>query len=106
MLWLVVYPVELSYQNAWNFGKIFVFGKHNSTVVFLTFKPLNAPIYGLSNLSFVKFLVDNNALSFGLIVTGFFFFVQFFFFFCLALVILFPIVSQLFFIFAANVDAV
>ena len=83
-------------KNAWNLGKILVSGKDNSTVVFLTFRTLNAPIYGVFNLSFIKFLVNNSALSPGLIITGFFFVSSFFLTFCLALVILFPIVSQFF----------
>ena len=92
-------------KDAWNFGKILVSGRDNSTVVFLTFTILNASIYDVFNLSFVKFLVNNSALFPGLLVTGFFFVSNFSLTFCLALVILFPIVSQLFFIFAANVDA-
>ena len=73
--------------------------------MFFIFNILNAPIYGVSNLSFVRFFVNNNALSFGLIITRFFFVSSLFLTFCLALVILIPIAAQLFFIFAANVDA-
>ena len=80
-------------------------GKDNSTVVFFTFIILNAPIYGVFNLSSVKFLVDKNALSPGLIVTKFFFASNLFLTFCLVLVILVPIAAQLFFILVANVDA-
>ena len=60
-------------KDAWNFGKIRVSGKNNSTVVFFTFTILNAFMYGVSSLSFVKFFVDKNALSPGLMVTGFLF---------------------------------
>ena len=59
-------------KDAWNFGTIIVSGKNNSPVIFFTFIILNAPIYGVFNLSFVKFFVDKNVLFFGLIVTGFF----------------------------------
>ena len=93
-------------KDAWNFWKILVFGKNSSTVVFFTFNILNAPIYGVFNLSSVKFFVDKSVLSPGLIVTWFFSVSNFFLTFCLALFILIPIVAQLFFIFAANVDAV
>ena len=75
------------------------------TVPPLCFSLLNVPMYGVSNLSSVKFFVDKNVLFFGLIVT-IFFCVLFYFHFCLALVIFIPIVTQLFFIFVANVDAV
>ena len=92
-------------KNAWNFGKIFVSGKDNSTVVFFTFNILNAPIYGVSNLSFVRFLVDKKGFVLWFDRNRVSFCVQFFFSFCLALVILVPIAAQLFFIFTANVDA-
>ena len=47
-------------------------GKKNSTVIFFTFIILNAPMYNVSNLSFIKFFVDKHVLSPGLIVTGVF----------------------------------
>ena len=93
-------------KNAWNFGKIRVSGKDNSTVVFLTLTILNVLMYGVSNLSFVRFFVDKNVVSPGLMVTGFLFAFNLSLTLCLALVILVPIAAQLFFIFAVNVNAV
>ena len=92
-------------KDAWNFGKIRVSSKDSFTVVFFTFTTLNVFMYGVSSLLFVKNFVDKNALFPGLMVTGFFFASIFSLTFCLVLVILVPIAAQLFFIFAANVDA-
>ena len=98
----MVYPMEFFIKNAWNFGKILVSGKSNSTVIFFTFIILNVPIYGVSNLLSVKFFVDKNVLFFGLIMKILFFRTIFFLTFCLVLIILILIVAQLFFIFIAN----
>ena len=94
------------YQKTVKFWKNSRFWQKNSTVVFFKFIILNVFIYGVSNLLFGKFFVDKNVLSPGLIVTKLFLRFIFVLIFCLVLVILIPIVAQLFFIFVANVVVV